>query len=101
MRLQPTICLEIFSLSFVSENKGPPRPIRGCSNKTHPKTKEYLEWHRENNPDGYSRTQAFKLFNNHVKVEELDKLIAKLEEMNLIYNKPNAEESSLILYYAN
>ena len=55
----------------------------------------------KNNQDGYSRTQAFKLFNNHVKADGLNKLLSKLEEMNLIYSKASKDDDSNVLYYAN
>jgi len=55
----------------------------------------------KNNSDGYSRTQAFKLFNNHVKADELNKLLSKLEDMNLISSQTNKDDDSNVLYYAN
>ncbi|MFT4602230.1 MAG: hypothetical protein ACI857_002416 [Arenicella sp.] len=51
--------------------------------------------------DGYSRTQAFKLFNNHVKADGLNKLLSKLEEMNLIHSKASNDDDSKALYCAN
>ena len=55
----------------------------------------------KNNSDGYSRTQAFKLFNNHVKADELNKLLSKLEDMNLISSQTNKDDDSNVLHYAN
>jgi hypothetical protein len=55
----------------------------------------------KNSPDSYSRTQAHKLFNNHVKADGLDKLLSKLEDMNLISSQTNKDDDSNVLYYAN
>ena len=55
----------------------------------------------KNSPDGYSRTQAHKLFNNHVKADGLNKLLSKLEDMNLISSQTNKDDDSNVLYYAN
>ena len=55
----------------------------------------------KNSSDGYSRTQAHKLFNNHVKADGLNKLLSKLEDMNLISSQTNKDDDSNVLYYAN